>query len=94
MAPMPGRKGQLIFIGFSLYLVVMAIDELEFMPLALAVLAIACWLYVARIKERQQWRDNKLVWWCVNRELETPVYPDWDAFERAITIRKVTFHDD
>ena len=82
MAPIPRLKWPRIWIGCSLYLIICALDELEFMLFALILFAVACGFYGERIKQRQQWRQDKLLWWVLNAELPRVPYTDWDEFER------------
>ena len=88
MAPIPGRKWPMIWIGCALYLIVCAIDELEYMPFAFVLLALACWHYARRIKARQQWREQREFEWLMNMP-ELPPATDWVAFERNALRRRV-----
>jgi hypothetical protein len=91
LRPIPSLKWPVIWLGFSVYLVGWAfidafIDReedsaaaLAALPVMLVLFALACWHYHRRLKQRQQWRNDKLIWWIVNRELEVPTPIDDDA---------------
>jgi len=82
MPSIPSLKWPAIWLACTVYLVGWSVIDafidreadaaaaLGALPLMVALLALAYWHYGRRLKQRQQWRADRLIWWICERELD------------------------
>ena len=103
--PIPSIKWPLIWIFTAGYIVVAsfidftvgidskddAINAMYCFPLACIGLVFAIRFLLKRLKQRQQWRNEKFIMW-LKKPLPAPRVTDWVAFERR-TEREVAIDE-